>query len=238
MQANRCLSFGIHSALLVMLWSVPQLVDAGAPDWVRVSASPDYSDVISLDRNSVRYRDGRLSAWTRSNRVLSQQTTDSPPKEYLSVLYLQRFDCGSQSSGLAQVHYYSGHNGEGEVVSSQEVSLLDVRMEFYPPDSRGQALIDVVCAGGAHHSAKTTSTAQIPSEAGQSLTSNGSDQTKLIEDRHYVNSSGHLVHSPAHTTTGLAPSGASAHCADGTYSFSEHRQGTCSHHGGVTAWLN
>lgn len=34
-----------------------------------------------------------------------------------------------------------------------------------------------------------------------------------------------------------APAGASAQCADGTYSFSQNRRGTCSHHGGVAEWL-
>lgn len=34
------------------------------------------------------------------------------------------------------------------------------------------------------------------------------------------------------------PSGATALCRDGTYSFSQHRRGTCSHHGGVSKWLN
>ena len=33
------------------------------------------------------------------------------------------------------------------------------------------------------------------------------------------------------------PEGASAICNDGTYSFSDHRRGTCSHHGGVREWL-
>jgi hypothetical protein len=33
------------------------------------------------------------------------------------------------------------------------------------------------------------------------------------------------------------PPGASARCADGTYSFSASRRGTCSHHGGVAEWL-
>jgi hypothetical protein len=32
------------------------------------------------------------------------------------------------------------------------------------------------------------------------------------------------------------PVGATAKCADGTYSFSQHRSGTCSHHGGVVQW--
>ena len=34
------------------------------------------------------------------------------------------------------------------------------------------------------------------------------------------------------------PMGASAICNDGTYSFSQNRRGTCSHHGGVRQWLN
>ncbi|MEU4345247.1 DUF3761 domain-containing protein [Nocardia sp. NPDC023852] len=35
----------------------------------------------------------------------------------------------------------------------------------------------------------------------------------------------------------VAPDGATDQCKDGTYSFSRHRAGTCSHHGGVTRWL-
>lgn len=34
----------------------------------------------------------------------------------------------------------------------------------------------------------------------------------------------------------VGPAGATALCRDGTYSFSQHRQGTCSHHGGVAEW--
>ena len=33
------------------------------------------------------------------------------------------------------------------------------------------------------------------------------------------------------------PPGATAKCRDGTYSFSKHRSGTCSYHGGVAKWL-
>jgi hypothetical protein len=35
-----------------------------------------------------------------------------------------------------------------------------------------------------------------------------------------------------------APDGATAQCRDGSYSFSAHRSGTCSHHGGVAKWLH
>ncbi|MFJ7149397.1 DUF3761 domain-containing protein [Streptomyces sp. NPDC100445] len=34
-----------------------------------------------------------------------------------------------------------------------------------------------------------------------------------------------------------APAGVTAQCNDGTYSYSAHRRGTCSHHDGVAIWL-
>jgi hypothetical protein len=61
-------------------------------------------------------------------------------------------------------------------------------------------------------------------------------QATLSNDNHYTNSDGQVVHSPAYSSGGV-PAGATAQCADGTYSFSQHRQGTCSHHGGVARWL-
>lgn len=63
------------------------------------------------------------------------------------------------------------------------------------------------------------------------------DESQLVEHNSYTNKNNHPVHSPAHTKTGNAPAGASARCGDGTYSFSQSRRGTCSHHGGVAEWL-
>ena len=60
---------------------------------------------------------------------------------------------------------------------------------------------------------------------------------RLIEPGHYRNVDGAIVHVPAHTDTGAAPAGASAQCRDGSFSFSAHHRGTCSHHGGVARWL-
>lgn len=53
--------------------------------------------------------------------------------------------------------------------------------------------------------------------------------------RSYINVDGKRVPSPVFTRT--QPAGATARCDDGSYSFSQHRQGTCSHHGGVAEWL-
>lgn len=49
---------------------------------------------------------------------------------------------------------------------------------------------------------------------------------------YYLNSDNICVHSPSSN-----PTGATARCVDGTYSYSLHRSGTCSHHGGVAEWL-
>lgn len=63
------------------------------------------------------------------------------------------------------------------------------------------------------------------------------DESKLDSHRHYINKDGQTVHSPAKSKSGAIPAGASAQCRDGSYSFSRHRSGTCSHHGGVAQWL-
>jgi len=57
----------------------------------------------------------------------------------------------------------------------------------------------------------------------------------LSNNNYYTNTYGNEVHSPAYSNS--VPAGASAKCGDGTYSFSQSRRGTCSHHGGVSEWL-
>jgi len=62
-----------------------------------------------------------------------------------------------------------------------------------------------------------------PKPATTSITACGED--------YYRNVDGNCVHRPSDN-----PSGASARCRDGSYSYSENRRGTCSGHGGVSAW--
>lgn len=50
----------------------------------------------------------------------------------------------------------------------------------------------------------------------------------------YKNTKGSCVKSPAKAPSW--PVGASAKCWDATYSYSQSRRGTCSHHGGVATW--
>lgn len=72
--------------------------------------------------------------------------------------------------------------------------------------------------------------------ARRSLTTYEKAPAQTKPGRGYRNSDGQWVPSPQQSPNG-PPAGASAQCNDGTYSFSKHRQGTCSHHGGVRRWL-
>ncbi len=63
------------------------------------------------------------------------------------------------------------------------------------------------------------------------------DEADLSNHETYRNRDGETVHAPAHSRSGKTPEGATARCRDGTYSFSRHRSGTCSRHGGVESWL-
>lgn len=57
----------------------------------------------------------------------------------------------------------------------------------------------------------------------------------VADDNTYFNRYGQIVHRPVRAVH--APAGATARCRDGSWSFSLHHRGTCSHHGGVAVWL-
>lgn len=73
---------------------------------------------------------------------------------------------------------------------------------------------------------------QIKQEQPQNTQVNTPQPTQ--QPNYYINNSGSKVQSP--TKYDSRPANASALCRDGTYSFSQNRRGTCSHHGGVAEW--
>jgi hypothetical protein len=68
-----------------------------------------------------------------------------------------------------------------------------------------------------------------------STSTSPSPAATLSNSNYYNNRQGQSVHAPAYSDN--IPAGATAKCRDGTYSFSQSRRGTCSHHGGVATWL-
>ena len=69
------------------------------------------------------------------------------------------------------------------------------------------------------------------------LSRQASPATTQTAGKGYINVDGEFAPSPTRTADGQPPPGASAQCQDGAYSFSKHRRGTCSWHGGVARWL-
>lgn|ERR1700734_4021035 len=91
-----------------------------------------------------------------------------------------------------------------------------------PTISQAQSSSSTTSQPSAHSS---TANATKPDTAKVNCTSNGT----------YVNSKGQTVKRPEICSG--PPKGATAECRDGSYSFSQSRRGTCSHHGGVAKWL-
>jgi len=81
----------------------------------------------------------------------------------------------------------------------------------------------------------TSLSAQAPQPAPPHPTQQQKSQPRCADNGTYVNSKGKTVKRPENCTA--APQGATAQCRDGSYSFSQSRRGTCSHHGGVAKWL-
>jgi hypothetical protein len=54
----------------------------------------------------------------------------------------------------------------------------------------------------------------------------------------YANDNGICVPDPTPATGNTPPSGATARCNDGDWSYSTHHSGTCSGHGGVNQWVS
>lgn len=104
------------------------------------------------------------------------------------------------------------------------------------------ACLPVAASGSAFVSAPQQQASAVQQQQAASSSAAKSKQSKKKNAHHkhssqyYKNSSGKEVHRPEKASA--VPAGATAQCRDGSYSFSQHRRGTCSHHGGVATWLN
>jgi cytoskeletal protein RodZ len=122
---------------------------------------------------------------------------------------------------------------DGPAVEATGTTRVPQRALAAAPTAKATASRSVATkAPAARASAsKTAAAAKTSAPAKSSATKKPSCDTST----HYVNSSGNCVLRP--TASPPAPGGASAKCKDGTLSFSQHRSGTCSGHGGVAQWL-
>ena len=114
----------------------------------------------------------------------------------------------------------------------KEVARREKQIELvrHPKSEDGSSAGDAEAATPSPASTYSSSSPSSPVTPRQSAPAGTSS------DDYYTNSDGTKVHRPVQSPNG-PPEGATAQCRDGSYSFSLHRSGTCSHHGGVAKWL-
>lgn len=132
--------------------------------------------------------------------------------------------------GLFVIGGYVGDDN----VNSQDLSTSVYKATNAPVDVDLPS-VDVVKVVPKETAADSYVKSYNPEPVQESYKYNYGSGTGLSNDNYYINTYGNEVHSPAYSNT--VPAGASAQCMDGTYSFSQSRRGTCSHHGGVAQWL-
>lgn len=122
-----------------------------------------------------------------------------------------------------------------ESPTSQSLSAPLNEPEVSPSSSPSPAPVPTPSPTSTPSALPTTKPSPTPKPSPTSKPKASPSSGSLSNDNYYTNSQGATVHSPAYSDT--VPAGATAQCRDGTYSFSQSRRGTCSHHGGVATWL-
>ena len=114
--------------------------------------------------------------------------------------------------------------------------LLGLFLAFGGDSPESTPATNIITPAVEQAAAVSADTAEVQAASANQATGRAATP-QLSNDNYYTNVDGNQVHSPAYSLDGDVPPGATARCRDGTYSFSQNRRGTCSHHGGVAQWL-
>jgi hypothetical protein len=131
--------------------------------------------------------------------------------------------------------------GDGDRYSNDDRHLSAIFAHTY--EFSGNFAVSAVLTDAAGQTTSTSCrynwTEPIRASSPSSTSSSGSGSSSTGSSSSggdtYTNVDGDQVHVPVQAPS--APAGATAQCRDDSWSFSQHRSGTCSGHGGVAQWL-
>jgi len=204
-------------AIFVLLVGIP---------WARATYSSNY-------RNSIDQKPEQTITPVPSPTPTIEVKTET--KEESISFESKEEQTNTLSKGKTQVKQ---EGKEGKKVITFEVTYTDGKetsRKQIKDEVTEQPQAKIVLVGTYVAPAKSTDSYKTPESNASSSESSSSDKVisgPSCPDGYYKNVDGNCVASP-----GNDPSGATAKCRDGTYSYSQHRQGTCSGHGGVAEWL-
>ena len=143
---------------------------AQGSDWVKVATS-SAGDTHYVDVDSIRIRDGMVTAWVM--RLLAQpdrfEDSSSPyslnnpwatPSQKVigpriwSYKSMYSFNCKEQSMAMLQLTAYSDPEGITPI-STQSLSKRNISYEYTSPDSIGETQLNFVCRSVTQQSPKS-----------------------------------------------------------------------------------
>ena len=107
-------------------------------EWVKVSNTADYD--VYVDNRSIKLPDNTIKMWVLYDYNLDQGSTFD---HYLSVKYLNQYQCINNTSKMLVSTHYDGHATTGKVVEtlSRKVDYIPI-----PKNTIAESLLNVACS--------------------------------------------------------------------------------------------
>ena len=134
-----------------------------------------------IDADSVKDRNGRLTAWVIVDYGTPQPGDLVPNRPYMSAAYLYVFDCSTEKFGTVTHIFYSGAQGTGEKIDAPPpTDASRTALNNAVPNSIDARLLRIVCARDVPNKANTSR--QSSSIAQSQVSAIPSDQSRNVPD--------------------------------------------------------
>lgn len=118
-------------------------ISAPAATW-EVLSGPSNPDVMSVDRSSIRSKDGVTRAWAMITYPRTKHPNSPGGKDYRSEQTSFVVRCDTLEFDVIEHYRFSEREGAGKVVSSSDTR--PIHFTSARPDSRAMAVVEFVCS--------------------------------------------------------------------------------------------